>query len=173
MLTRLFGGKKAQDATANAAAAPRYAPGTRVSYDPKLIGHFESHHKVLLDLFGKMMAAADAKDYNGIRVHMERFRKNLNAHLLEERVKLYSYLGGLLASDAQNNQVMMSMRKEMSDIGTEVFRFIEHYTENGVDENSLAAFKQRLGEIGNILIDRIGREERVLYRLYTAPPDAV
>jgi len=53
------------------------------------------------------------------------------------------------------------------------FHFIEHYTENGVDEDSLAAFKQRLGEIGNILIDRIGREERVLYRLYTAPPDAV
>lgn len=167
MVSRLFG-RKAKTPTTPTPEA-QYAPGTQVRYDPNLIKHFEGHHKTLLQLFGKITQATEQQNFAAISRHMEAFRKVLHLHLLEENVKLYSYLSSTLATDPYSSELANAMKREMGEIGMSVFRFIEHYTGSGVDSSSLATFHGQLDKIGSILVDRIEREESSLYGLYMPP----
>lgn len=171
-LSSLFGGRTASlpSNTANAKTGPA-APGTQLHYNAGLIPRFLGHHGILVDLIGKVRSSAIAGDYEHNAKYIRKFKLMLNEHLLEENLRLYTYLGHCLKDDTEGNELMQEMRKEMGSIGRAVSQFIRHYEEFGVDARNVNKFIEELDGITAALGDRIAREERSLYTLYMPPAE--
>lgn len=170
----LFGGKKPDSSnetrTAQEAhAAQEVAPGTQLHFDPNLIKRFKGHHAVLVDLVGKIRSNAATGDYPQTTKFIQKFKMLLNEHLLEENIRLYTYLTYCLKENPEGDELMREMRTEMGAIGRTVTRFISHYLEHGVDARNRDKFVAELDNITAALADRIEREERSLYTMYLPP----
>lgn len=165
--------RKSEPPNAAVIEMPRLAaaPGTGVSFDPNLITRFKGHHEVLARSFTKLRSAATQRQYAELASSMTTFRRVLTSHLLEENIRLYTYLTHCLRPDPASYELVREMQSEMNVIGKNVNAFITHYCEFGVNDNNHAKFIEELKGIGEALTDRIVREESTLYTLYM-PPDA-
>lgn len=148
-----------------------HAPGTGIPYHPELMQEFAGHHASLRKLFAAITDSANRNDFSGTVATMEAFRRVLMTHLLEENLKLYTYLRKCLINDAASAQLVTGMKKEMGGIGTQVMDFLNAYIESGVTSANKEQFLASLAAIGTALADRLQREETSLYTLYM-PPDA-
>lgn len=159
------------DASPAPADTHRYAPGTEIGYHPDLIPRFQMTHQALQKLYVSIKTQTEHGQLADAQKSLDAFRKALTGHLLEENVKLYTYLARCLAVDPANNELMASMKSEMGQIGTTVMAFIKTYTQSGITPFNKRLFLDGWDEIGAILADRIEREETSLYTMYL-PPDA-
>lgn len=168
---RLFGLTlgKGEDAAVPPEAATQTAPGTEISYAPGLIAHFRDTHQELAALIDQLHDAAGAGRYGDAEKALHTFKSVLYAHLLEENVRLYTYLSYCVKGDVDGAELMSDMRLEMGRIGRDVTRFIKAYTETGISAGNVASFLQQLGGITAKLHDRLQREESALYTLYQPP----
>lgn len=166
----LFFGKKKHDAISGETfGGQQVAPGTEIHYDDKLIGHFLGHHRALVDLIIKIRDSAQASRFEETGKYVNKFRLLLNEHLLEENLRLYTYLSYCLKGDPEGAELMRDMRREMGDIGRRVASFIKHHSEFGINEENKAKFLNELKQIVEALNDRLAREERSLYTMYLPP----
>lgn len=154
-----------------AGAANTFAPGTGIPYHPELMRQFAGHHATLRKLFAAIDADASRDDFAGAAASMDAFRRVLMTHLLEENLKLYTYLRKCLVNDDASAQIVRDMKREMSSIGTQVMAFLNGYLENGITPANKSQFLTDLAAVGDALTDRLQREESTLYTLYM-PPEA-
>ncbi len=164
-----FGKKKRDNAQGERLEGPQVAPGTEIHYDGKLIAHFLDHHRALVDLIGKIRNSAQASKFEETGKYVNKFRLLLNEHLLEENLRLYTYLSYCLKGDPEGAELMRDMRREMGDIGRKVAAFIKHHNEFGINEENKAKFLNELNHIVEALDERLAREERSLYTMYLPP----
>lgn len=163
-----------QSAMDGVAATPslvvlHYAPGTEIGYHPDLIARFQMTHQALQKLYASILAATEGNDFVAAQKSLDAFRKTLTGHLLEENVKLYTYLARCLAADPANKDLIGSMKSEMGQIGTTVMTFIKQYAASGITPFNKRQFLDGWGGIGVVLTDRIDREETSLYTMYLPP----
>ncbi|HET7267733.1 MAG TPA: hemerythrin domain-containing protein [Oleiagrimonas sp.] len=149
--------------------SPGVAPGTRITYHPDLINRFHAHHVALQKEFKSIRAHAADNEFAAAQKSLQAFRRTLTSHLLEENIKLYTYLGRCLDNDPVNKDLMASMKSEMGQIGNQVMRFVNEYVNAGITPFNKKQFVAELDAIGVILLDRIDREESSLYALYMPP----
>ena len=142
------------------------SPSEGISYDDSLIENFQDEHKSLLRLFGVIKAAAEQKDFKRVQIKLKRFTSILRGHLLTENVKLYVYLSKELANDPENKEIIMSFRREMMQIGKVVNQFVTAYSKPVWSDDMREYFLPELLAIGEVLVERIEREENTLYPLY-------
>ncbi|HEU0278155.1 MAG TPA: hemerythrin domain-containing protein [Rhodanobacteraceae bacterium] len=168
---RLFGLTlgKGEDAGLPPETAAQMAPGTEIRYAPGLIAHFQDTHKELAALIAQLHDTASAGRYGEAEKALHELKSVLYAHLLEENVRLYTYLSYCVKDDADGAELMSDMRLEMGRIGRDVTRFIRAYAETGIGAGNVASFLQQLGGITAKLHDRLQREESSLYTLYQPP----
>ncbi len=168
---KLFGIQFGQDAGASSPTGPaaQTAPGTEISYAPGLIAHFVDTHETLAALLAQLNDAATSARYGDATKVMHALKPALYAHLLEENVRLYTYLSYCMKGDADGIQLMTDMRLEMSHIGRDVTRFLKTYTEAGVDAGNAETFLRELHTVTEKLHGRLQREEASLYTLYQPP----
>lgn len=165
-----FFGRKTGDKERDKTPGEReVAPGTEIHYDTKLIGHFLDQHRALEDLITRIGESAHASRFQDTAKYLKKFRLLLNEHLLEENLRLYTYLSYCLKADPEGAELMRDMRREMGDIGRKVANFIKHHSEFGINEENKAKFLGELKQIVEALDDRLAREERSLYSLYLPP----
>lgn len=145
------------------------APGTEITFDPRLIERFKGHHRTLLKLFEDIDNAAGQYDFNKLADLLGRFKRVLQEHLLEENLKLYTYMQACMRNDPDNAEIMRDMKAEMGRIGRDVNRFIGTWTHQVIDASNIQDFQRELKGIGEVLADRIEREEHTLYPLYMRP----
>lgn len=160
---------KGEDATRRVEPAMQTAPGTEISYASGLIPHFLDTHKELAALIAELEDAAKSARYGEAEKILHALKSTLYAHLLEENVRLYTYLSYCVKGDVDHTELMSDMRLEMGRIGRDVTRFIKAYTETGISAGNIEAFVQQLGGITQKLHDRLQREESSLYTLYQPP----
>lgn len=166
---KFFGRKNRDKPDAIAPAVQQVAPGTQIHYDVKLIDHFLDHHHALVDLIAKVKSSAQASRFDETEKYVRKFKLLLNEHLLEENLRLYTYLSYCLKEDPEGSDLMREMRQEMGDIGRKVSNFIKHYSEFGINGQNVTKFLAELDQITNVFGDRIAREERSLYTMYLPP----
>ena len=147
-------------------ATTNYAPGTEINFHPELVPQLKKDHQNLLNLYGQIKAAFDKGDYVQVSRKLDDFRTGLQGHLLTENVRLYIYLERSLAGDETNGELMRGFRREMDGIGRTVLNFLRKYEAIGVDHELAKAFERDFAVIGQVLGERIQREENVLYPLY-------
>ncbi len=155
-------------------ATPQQAQGQdssahlHINFNPSLVERLKSEHQLLLSIYTDILAAVGAKNYPLISEKLNDFGINLKAHLLTEHIELYIYLEYILSTDKKTFEYMHELRMEMDDISSEVIGFLHSYKTNPVNDNNVDAFKQQFEKIGHILSERIEREEKTLYILYTS-----
>lgn len=147
---------------------PTLAPTVNagIGYDDELINTFQAEHQGLLRLFGDIKAAAERDDFKLVQIKLKKFTSILRGHLLTENVKLYVYLSKELAHDPENKDIIMSFRREMMQIGKVVNQFVTKYDRLLWTLDMRQDFLPELLAIGQVLIERIEREESTLYPLY-------
>lgn len=172
MFKKLFGRAGKENLPArNTTEMPvtQFAPGTEISYHPDLIKQFKAHHASLLKLFGTLTESVQKNDFVDAVKTLQTFRRVLSSHLLEENVKLYTYLSKCVAGDGNSSELITDMKAEMGEVGSIVMRFTRHYGEFGITSTNKLKFLEELEGIGAILMDRIQREEESLYTMYLPP----
>lgn len=144
-----------------------------IHYEPTLIPDLTSQHTKLLKSLKIIETYARNGSYGKAGKALEEFRRQLQAHLLQENLLLYSYLGQSLRESCDDNrrQTATEMFKEMSSIARTVIEFLNHYSEHPVDKDNLAGFCAESTGICNSLQERMFREEMILFKLYLPPAD--
>jgi hypothetical protein len=150
------------------AAAPTTAAGTQIHYDPTLIDRLMADHKHVVGLFGKITAAAKAKDANSLAPLLGEFGAAVRSHLLTENVRFYIYVQH--NCDAEQAGVVHGFQHEMREIGRVLTDFLFRYSKQEQwFEADWSQFIRELGQIGQVLTRRIATEENTLYPLYKPP----
>lgn len=176
MFDRLFG-KGNRQAVANTpipvmlAATASVAPDSEVSYHADLIERFTGHHVALRKVFATLRGHTAADRFKEAEKSLQTFRHAFTGHLLEENVKLYTYLTKCLAADEGSLEVMLDMRAEMMRIGKSVMGFVGCYVAIGINADNKRRFLVELDAVGEVLVERMEREEDSLYTMYM-PPEA-
>ncbi|HEX7342239.1 MAG TPA: hemerythrin domain-containing protein [Rhodanobacteraceae bacterium] len=148
------------------------APGTEIQFHPDLIARFNGHHASLRKLLEIVRAHAMDNKFAEAQKSLQSFRNVLSAHLLEENVKLYTYMAKCLVGDPDSEGLITGMKAEMGRIGTGVMHFLNKYRDAGITPFNKAQFLGELDAIGATLAERMEREETSLYSMYM-PPDAL
>ena len=141
----------------------------QIQYDEKLIPQLKSDHASLLALYSTVANMISSGKWEAIPSALNTMRVTMYGHLLTEGVKLYSYMRRNLADDPVLFEVYRSYKKEMEGIGHVVFKFFDKYQGNAwlASAEERAAFQSEFEGLGGALVDRITREENILYPLYS------
>lgn len=137
-------------------------------YNSKLVDMLKSEHVDLLGLYKKLMKSADERDFDSIPFHLIKFNQTLTDHLKHEDSELYIYMdyyherGNFFSEQAMLND----FRSEMKEITIELSSIINQSPNIPVTDRTIDGFLFDFKLIGEILHDRIHREETVLYPLY-------
>lgn len=143
----------------------RYAPNTKIQYQPELIKNLKNDHVKLLDIYSKIVEAQKANKKDVLMKELLSFKTLLRGHLVKETTSLYVYLKHSTNNDQPSNKLVSEMQLEMGKIGNAVFRFISKWTDPKADHSS-PEFTEGLSAIGETLIKRISAEEKDLYPIY-------
>jgi len=100
------------------------------------------------------------------RTVLQQFKSLLIAHLLKEAIKLYIYLRQKLRDDESTYRLVTGYKSEMDGISRVAMAFVDEYSAKPAENIDFALLGTRLKEIGQVLGDRIRREEAELYPLY-------
>ena len=141
---------------------------TGVPHHSALVQGLVNDHRQLLQAFGRLKHCAEAEDPGAFKHALVDFKALLVPHLLQEAIKLYTFLRQELK--AQGNQQVYQMvngyKTEMGGIGDAAVRFVETYTATADADIDFVGVRAALDDIGKLLGDRIRREEAELYPLY-------
>lgn len=147
----------------------RYAPGTKIRYNPELVDNLYDDHKALLKLFEEIVENVQHRDKERCRKGINTFKDKLHAHILRETTQLYLYLEHALPTEEERAQ-SKSFRSEMDQIIREVNQFFKETESLLWTEEDFTSLGERLTDIGNVLLTRIEAEEEKLYPIYLNAP---
>lgn len=148
------------------AADKQAARTTDIQYDAGLIEKLKSDHERLVAIFSEISAATSTRRYHDIPQQLAKFKIALQAHIMTENVKFYVYLQNKLSHDETTSEYVTDLRREMDGIARAVVRFANTHASTVLTDETAGAFAKQLGEIGEILLQRVELEESRLYTLY-------
>ena len=139
-----------------------------IQHHSALVDQLQGEHRLLLQAFGALKKTSEADDASAFKLALQHFKALLVPHLLEEAVRVYSYLRQELKvrGSPADFQRVNAYKREMGDIGDAALQFVETYATTPDDAIVFAQVRSALHEIGLLLGDRIRREESELYPLY-------
>ena len=162
----MFGFFKQRNSEPQGVVAGRAAPGTHILFHPELIADLKAEHQELLAIFARMVELHEAGRHQRLGPHLKAFGDLLQDHVAQENVKLYIYLQRMLAEDPEQSQLMRQFRKEMHAISRAVRAFLQRYRDVEWTPEEREAFGKELAAIGDVLVQRVDKEEQQLYPLY-------
>jgi regulator of sigma D len=145
-------------------SAPERPSG--LAYDPGLIAEFLDTHQTLLALHGHARTAAFQGNWKETSAALEEFRIELTDHLVSEGIRLYVYLKQSLKEEPEIQAQMRHFATEMHGIGAAVMKYLDAVRDIAVEPYQRAGFIEQWDQIGGTLVQRIQREEKVLYPMY-------
>ncbi|HEX7348686.1 MAG TPA: hemerythrin domain-containing protein [Rhodanobacteraceae bacterium] len=151
-----------------APVAPSGAPAAHrsVNYDAKLIESLLRDHAELGRLFGNIGDAEKTGNFSDVRAQLVQFKTRLEAHILTENVRFYTYLDQSLGGDPNNASVMHDFRREMNGIARGVVDFVRKYQACEFSAAERLQFTTDYAAVGKLLEQRLDSEENSLYPLY-------
>ncbi len=162
--------KKIEKSTAMNHADKAKKNNNLLFYNSKLINGLEKDHQVLLSLHAYIMKSATNKEYNSLSKAMVDFSEILTTHLRKESIDLYMYLEFVVikTDETDTRETFRAFRLEMKKISITVSSILHHYENTPVTDQTVEKFLIDFKELGNILVDRIQREEKILYPIYVS-----
>lgn len=149
-------------------AVAKVAPGTSISYRQDLIPRLKGDHEQLRTLHEAIGLAFEGGNVELAVLKLNQFRTLIQSHLLCENVSLYVYLRHALINDVRSRSLVQGFQREMDGIGKVALEFVAKYSDLGrPGQNGLMeTFAEDLARVGEVLGERVVREESTLYPLY-------
>lgn len=138
-----------------------------INYNPDLTAGCKSEHQQLLGVFTEMMAAAEAGDLVTTKLKQQQLRDGLKDHFSKEFKELYVYLDYRTRTDDDKAEFerVRNFRIELQQIGVQITTIVNRHRDQ-LSADSLGGFIDDYKKLGEALVDRIQREETILYPLY-------
>lgn len=146
------------------------APGTHIAYHPELIEQLRRDHLSLLGLLASMEEYSLAGDMPAALSQLHTLKRELQAHVLLEKVRLYVYLDHQLPATDPSRALVRQMRHRISAVANTVSAFVDHYRASA--HESALTFMGELESIAQLLVSHIQEEEDLLYPLYRPAQEA-
>lgn len=138
---------------------------SNTTYKENLVINLEAEHQALLLSYQKIMNHAKEHDFNMLRTELATFKIKLKEHLAIEFKDLYTFVE-FMVTDENDKSNVRKFRSEMNTIAIQVMNSLNYYQQNPVNKQSVNEFIKGFEEIGGVLVDRIMREETLLYPMY-------
>ena len=168
ILGKLFREKDAEPINEDPSIASAGAVTRRtIHYDPALMDSLRKEHELLAALFQRIGTLLKLNEIDEIRGELVNFKTRLEAHILTENVRFYTYLEQSLSDDMHNAELMRDFRREMNTIARSVVSFVKKYQSiNATAQQFRTEFTHDYHAVGELLTQRLEREESSLYPLY-------
>lgn len=139
------------------------------AYDLSLIGALESDHEQIVDLYTSVLNSAKNGKYLTLQLSLVELATSFTDHIQVEDELLYGYLK-IMASNksALEQKIVADFSSEMKNISISIFEFLTQSPFIPVSESNIDEFIKEFKKIGLMLQNRIEREEKILYPIYTS-----
>ena len=136
-------------------------------YDPTLIETLEEDHKQLFVLFNQVLDVARNNKFITLQLGLVEFATAFTTHIELEDEKLYGYLTMLASNKSELEQKIVSdYSQEMKNISISIFKLLNFSHSSPITKHNVSKFIEDFEKIGELLMDRIEREENILYPIY-------
>jgi hypothetical protein len=164
LLAKLF---RNEDAVQRAATVVSDTQAPGISYDGELVRDLVADHHKLAAFRNDIEGALAGGRLSTIPELLAEWKLALQAHIMVENVRFYTYLQQHLAEDPGTSAFLSDLRHEMDGIARTLVKFANTY--NNVDaliKVGAAHFRADLAEMTTRLGKRLQVEESRLYTLY-------
>lgn len=147
------------------------APGTLISYHPELLEHLRQDHQELLTLLAAIAQLLLEQQLDQALGLLARLRRDVQSHVLRERVQLYVYLEHLLASGDPAHALVHKMHRQLNGIASQALALTDRH-EQALPTAGPSHPEELLHDIETLtqmLVGHMQQEEDVVYPLYQHP----
>lgn len=142
-------------------------PEHGISYDAELVRDLVADHHKLAAYRNRIEAVLANGQLTEIPAILAEWKLALQAHIMVENVRFYTYLQQHLADDADVSSFLSDLRHEMDGIARTLVRFANTYSRvDTIVEAGTARFHADFTEMTARLGKRLQVEESRLYTLY-------
>ena len=142
-------------------------------YDSGLIDVLENDHQELIMLFNRVKESAIKKEFSRLQLSLVEFATSFTNHINVEDELLYGYVNKLASKKSNLEQkIAAQFSAEMKHISVTIFDFLSNSPFIPVTQSNVDEFIEAFENIGALLLDRIQREEKVLYPIYARSQNA-
>ncbi|HKK23581.1 MAG TPA: hemerythrin domain-containing protein, partial [Pseudohaliea sp.] len=136
-----------------------------VAFDPILVPCLAQEHRDMLALVESIRSRLRQGRYGEIPTQLSRLQASLEAHLLNERLRLHGYLEHSLASDPGRLARVRESLGEAGRLALSVKELVERVRQTPTGRANAAELLTRLQALREELGSRFEKEEREIYPL--------
>lgn len=140
-----------------------------VAFDPILVPCLAQEHRDMLALVESIRSRFRQGRYGEIPTQLSRLQASLEAHLLNERLRLHGYLEHSLASHPGRLARVRESLGEAGRLALSVKELLESVRQNPPGRANAAELLTRIQALREDLGIRFEKEEREIYPLYPTP----
>ncbi|HET7266838.1 MAG TPA: hemerythrin domain-containing protein [Oleiagrimonas sp.] len=138
-----------------------------IRYDNTLLDTLHDHHARLGVTFARIRTEFDQGHAAETRKLLTQFKSSLQAHVMTENVRFYTYITQLTESDPETRRTMFDFRRDMNRISRQVIEFVKKWQSSAFDSvNERQQFAADYDMIKELLAQRFDSEEDHLYPMY-------
>jgi hypothetical protein len=135
-------------------------------YKYGLVDSFLKTHQEILTVYTTIMSNAKDKDYAILPLMLSQFSKKCFDHFNDEE-ELYTFMKALAGSRSEiERRIAMEFSAEMKNLSLELFTILNQSRFIPVNDTTVVGFIDEFQQLGDVLQERIKREEAVLYPMY-------
>lgn len=136
------------------------------AYRYGLTESFIEDHKEILSIYENIINNAKDREYTTMPLMLSNFSKKCLSHFNNEE-ELYGFMKALASSRSEiERKVAREFSQEMKNLSVSLFTILNQSNYIPVSDNTVDGFIREFEELGNILQERISREEKILYPMY-------
>lgn len=136
-------------------------------FDHSLIARLELEHQTILLKYNEIIQLAESKNYVQLSNRFEEFSSELISHIRMEDDELYLYMKNLASYNGSiEEKVCGEFISEMKKITISMFYILSQSPNIPVNDGNVEAFIGEFKGLGEVLQDRILREEKIIYPMY-------
>ncbi|MCF6189421.1 MAG: hemerythrin domain-containing protein [Cocleimonas sp.] len=136
------------------------------AYRYGLTESFIEDHQELLSIYENIMASAKKKEYTMLPMMLSKFSKKCLSHFNEEE-ELYIFMKALASSRSDiEKKVAREFTMEMKNLSVSLFTILNQSNYIPVSDNSVDGFVKEFETLGDLIKERISREEKILFPMY-------
>jgi len=136
------------------------------AYKYGLIDGYKKDHQEILSVYEMIIKYAKNKDYTTLPLMLSQFSKKCHEHFNDEE-ELYTYMKVLAGSRSEiERRVATEFGVEMKNLSLELFNILNQSKFIPVNDNTVTGFIDEFYNLGEVLKERIKKEEAILYPMY-------
>ena len=159
--------EEAIEATPELAETEEEANTRCLSYDVSLVEQLRRDHEDLRFIYKEIIKSSKAEKFALVAVHVDTFTKLALRHYATADETLYPFLREhIVRQYPSHKKAVELLTLEMKDISVSIIYSLTQIAKIPVNEIIISCLTKEFVRIGEQLINRIDREERILFPLY-------